>query len=192
MTRHERRRLKKLERAGTLQKEEKRVRFHAGHIVGLLLIVAVVGAIVYGIRQGGADAPGQESAQSSETYTAGPGHWHAKIDLEVCGQKLDLPGRKDGSMVGKETYHHHGDNTWHIEGRIIAKEDITLGRFFDEHDIPFDRDRLMDKKNGDECAPGKPGQVKMFVNGQPNDQFRDFVGQYTPSAGDNVVRVVFE
>lgn len=200
MTRHERRRLKKLERVGALEKEQKRMRFHAGHILGLMLVVAVVGAIVYGVRKGGGDTNNNAQDQSNETYTAGPVHWHAKIDLEVCGEKRDLPGKKDGSMVGGHLYHHHGDNTWHIEGRIIAKEDITLGRFFDQHEIPFDRDRLMEKKNGDLCSPankvaaipGKPGTVKMFVNGQPNEQFRDFVGQYTPNAQDTVIKVVFE
>ena len=50
MTRHERRRLKKLERASALQKQERRIRFHAGHIFGLLLVVAIVGAIFYGVR----------------------------------------------------------------------------------------------------------------------------------------------
>ena len=32
----------------------------------------------------------------------------------------------------------------------------------------------------------------MLVNGQPNQEFRDFVGNYTGEARDNVIRIVFE
>lgn len=185
LTRRQRRLLRRQERERQLTKAERRRRIHGGHIVALVILVGLIGAGVYGIRRLTATSPGQ-------TYTAGPVHWHAAIELEVCGEKRDLPGPKDGRMVGNHLHHHHGDNTWHIEGRVIAKEDITLGKFFDEHKIPFDRDQLMDKKNGDECAPGQPGQVRMFVNSEPNSEFRDFVGQYTPNAQDTMIRIVFE
>lgn len=167
------------------KKTERRTGFHVGHLIGLIVVVGLVGAVIYGWKHLKATTP-------EAPYTAAPVHWHAKIELEVCGEKRDLPGSKAGHMVGVPLYHHHGDNTWHIEGRVIAKEDIALGRFFDEHEIAFDRDRLMEKKNGEECAPGKAGQVKMFVNGAPNTEFRDFVGQYTPQSQDNVIRIVFE
>lgn len=186
MTRHERRRLKKLERERAAAKEGRGMRIHGAHIVGLIVAVSVVGAAVYGVRHLVKTTP-------PATYTAGPVHWHAKIELSVCGEARDLPGPKDGRMVGNRLYHHHGDNTWHIEDRIISRDDIKLGRFFDEHEIPFDRDRLMEKRNGDSCKEGGPaGQVKMFVNGAANSEFRDFVGKYTPNAADTVIKIVFE
>ncbi len=194
MTRHQRKLLKKQEQGKTFSKGGVGLRKHKGHVAWLLFLVALTGAAVYGWKYLKATTP-------EATYTAAPVHWHAKIDIEVCGEKRDLPGPKDGSKGGPdELHHHHGDNTWHIEGRILRKEDIALGTFFDAMNIPFDRDRIMEKKNGDLCSPankvaaipGKPGSVKMFVNGKPNDQFRDFVGQYTQNGDDNVIKISFE
>lgn len=186
MTRRQRRLLKKTEQAR--ERAPKVRRIHAWHVISLVLGIGVVGAVIYSAKPTSSNGP----TPAATTYTDKPVHWHAKIDIDVCGEKRDLPGSKSGQMVGIPLYHHHGDNTWHIEGRILQKEDITLGRFFDKHRISFDRDRIMDKKNGDECTPGKPGQVKMFVNGEANMEFREYVGQYTPEAKDHVIRIVFE
>lgn len=190
MTRHERRRLKKLERASAIEKAQKRWQIHASHVVGLLLVVGVVGAIVYGVRHTkNSDAPG---TQVNETYTAGPVHWHAAFEVELCGKKQDFSSYGATSHAGSPLFHTHGDSMMHIEGRIIQKEDIALGRFFDLIDTPFGPDRIMDKKNGDECSPGKPGQVKMFVNGAPNTEFRAYIPKPTENGRDQVIRVVFE
>ena len=194
ITRHERRRLEKLERASEVQKQQTRGRFHAVHVIGLVLIVGVVGAIVYGVRHSGDGASQPQSEQA--TYTDAPIHWHGAFEVDLCGKKQDFSsyGGSD-HHAGLPLLHTHGDGVIHIEGRIIQKEDIALGRFFDSINIPFDHDKIMDKKNGDVCpggASGKPGSVKMFVNGTPNNEFRDFVGNYTPDAKDNVIRIVFE
>ena len=185
MTRHQRKLLKKQEQEKARTKGERGIGKHKGHVIGLLCIVALVGAAVYGWRYLKATTP-------EAPYTKGPVHWHAKMELAVCGEARDLPGSKSGQMVGSHLYHHHGDNTWHIEGRVISQDDIKLGRFFDEHRIPFDHDRLFEKKNGDECTAGQPGQVKMFVNGQSSTEFREYVGNYTPDGDDHKIRIVFE
>lgn len=184
MTRHQRKLAQKQEREAQTKKSQPS-RIRPGHVVLVVIIVGVAVGVVYGLRRLAATTP-------PATYTAAPVHWHAKIDLEVCGEKRDLPGPQDGKMVGGHLYHHHGDNTWHIEGRIISQDDIKLGRFFDEHEIAFDRDQLMEKKNGDECAPGKPGQVKMFANGSPSEAFRDYIPLGKENAVDDIVRIVFE
>lgn len=184
MTRRERRLLKKQEAARAREKQEKKK--SGGKWVGLIILAVLIVGAVYGFQRLAATTP-------DTTYTDAPVHWHAKLELEVCGEKRDLPGPKDGRMVGNHLYHHHGDNTWHLEGRVISKDDIKFGRFFDEHQIPFDRDRLMDKKSGEACAEGgQPGQVKMFVNDVPNDEFRDYIPKATENAQDQVIRLVFE
>lgn len=193
MTRHERRRLKKLERSSVLQKEERRFRFHARHVVGLLFVVGIVGAIVYGVRYTkNSNAPGAKVVGVNETYTPGPVHWHAAFEVELCGKKQDFSSYGATSHAGSPLFHTHGDSMLHIEGRIIQKEDIALGKFFDLIDIPFGSDRIMDKKNGDECSPGKPGQVKMFVNGAPNTEFRSYIPKPTEKGSDQIIRIVFE
>ena len=126
-------------------------------------------------------------------YTKGPVHWHANFEVELCGQKQDFTSYGSGQHhAGLSLLHTHGDGVIHIEGAILKQEDIALGKFFDGIDIPFDRDRIMDKKNGDECSPGKPGQVKMFVDGVPSTEFRDYIPKPTENGSDQVVRVIFE
>lgn len=191
MTRRQRRLLERQERNKSVTP---RRRLHAGHVVGLIVLIGVIGAIVYGIKK----AP---ATTALPTYTATPVHWHANFEVELCGKKQDFSSYGSGTTrAGSPLFHTHGDGVIHIEGRIIAKKDIALGKFFDYINVPFDRDQIMDKKNGDECpargsspgAPGKPGTVKMLVNGQPNQEFRDYVGQYTPDAKDHVIRIVFD
>lgn len=160
-------------------------RMHALHrFIPWLVLLAIIVGVFFAIKSASKTAP-------ATAYTSGPVHWHAAIKLSICGVGRDLPGPKDGSMVGPMLYHHHGDNTWHIEGRIFRKEDIALGKFFDVHAIPFDRDRLFDKKNGDACPDGRPGEVQMSVNGAPNTEFRDYIAQRTPEASDQVVEIKF-
>ncbi len=133
-----------------------------------------------------------------ETYTDGPVHWHVLLDIRICGEKRDIRGGKtsgnmgDKAMYGPHLLHHHNDNTIHIEGQIIKKEDIALGNFFDGIDIPFDKDKIMDKKNGDLCPDGRPGVLKMYVNDQPRTDFRDYVPFAVQDARKQIVKLVFE
>jgi len=131
------------------------------------------------------------------TYTDRQVHWHGLVDISICGQHKDLPRSKGGSQVHGKSYvgvplmHTHDDNTLHIEGLIQKKEDIVLGLFFDVIEVPFDKDRIMDVKNGDLCD-GKPGVLKMYVNDQPRTDFRDYVPVAVEDARKQVIKLVFE
>lgn len=189
MTRRQRRLLEKEKRAKAQNKSGKSAGPHVFYILGLLVLVAIIGAIVYGSRKGETN---NVTPKTSGTYTDGPVHWHANFEVDLCGAKQDFSSYGAVQHAGSSLLHTHGDGVIHIEGRIISKEDIALGRFFDEIDIPFGRDRIMHKKNGDECTPGKPGQVKMFVNGQATEEFRDYIPKATENGNDQVVKIVFE
>lgn len=132
-----------------------------------------------------------------ENYTDRSVHWHVLLDIEICGEKQDIRGGKasgnmaNSAMYGPHLLHHHNDNTIHIEGQIIKKEDIALGNFFDGIDIPFDKDKIMDKKNGDLCGD-KPGVLKMYVNNQPRTDFREFIPSAVEDARKQIVKLVFE
>ncbi len=134
-----------------------------------------------------------------QMYTDREVHWHAAVELSICGEKIDLPCGKEtpGTVHGKDfcgehIMHHHFDNTIHIEGLIQKKEDIALGKFFDIISVPFDKDKILDKKNGDLCPDGKPGKLKMYVNDQPREDFRDYVPIAVQDARKQVIKLVFE
>ena len=117
-------------------------------------------------------------------------HWHSDVELEVCGKTRPdlLMIDFDAGSRGTHLLHTHGDNKIHIEEKIIwKKEDIALGKFFDSVGLKFSESKLLDKVNGDECSAGKQGNVKMFVNGKENFEFRNYV----PNDGDKI-KLIFE
>ena len=130
------------------------------------------------------------------TYTDRQVHWHALVEISVCGVRRDLPRADSSEIVHGESFkgtplmHSHDDNTIHIEGLIQKKEDIALGKFFDTIGVPFDRDRFMEVKNGDPCE-GKSGTWKMFVNDQPRTDFREYVPVATEDGNKQVIKLVF-
>ena len=187
LTRKQRRLLKKQERAQThASAVSKGVR--AGLVIRLLIAVGLIVVVVYGVRWISATTPEQT------TYTDQPVHWHEAFEVDLCGKKQDFSSYGAGEHhAGLPLIHTHGDGVIHIEGRIIQKEDVALGKFFDAINIPFDHDRIMDKKNGDTCVVGgTPGQVKMFVNGEPNNEFRNYIPKPTENGEDQKIRISFE
>ena len=154
--------------------------------ISLLVFIVFASVLIYLLKS------------QPKMYTDREVHWHATFDLNICGQRVDLPCLKKtpGIVHGKEfcgvtLLHHHFDNTAHIEGVIPKKEDIMLGKFFDEIGVPFDKDKLLNSTNGDLCD-GKPGVLKMYVNGQPRTDFRDYVPLATPDGRKQVIKLVFE
>ena len=184
-TRHQRRLAQKEEREREAKKKQPS-RLRPGRIIAVLIIIAAVVGGWYGLQYLGKTTP-------PATYTASPIHWHAAFEVNLCGTKQDFSSYGSGEHhAGLPLLHTHGDGIIHIEGRVIQKEDIALGKFFDSINVPFDRDRIMDKKNGDMCSPGQPGQVKMFVNGQPNTEFRNYIPTETENAQEDSIKIVFE
>ncbi|MDO8505375.1 MAG: hypothetical protein Q7S48_02265 [bacterium] len=192
MKRHQKKMLRKQEQEKTRTNTDGGISRHKGHVIWLLVLVALVGAAVYFWKYLKATTP-------EALYTAAPVHWHAKFEVVLCGEKQDFTPYGAGAQhAGSSLLHSHGDEVIHIEGQIMKKEDIAIGKFFDSIDVPFDRDRIMSKKNGDECpsvtlgAGGKPGQVKMFVNDEPNDEFRNYIPFATEKAEEDRIKIVFE
>ncbi len=130
--------------------------------------------------------------QGTSAYTKGQVHWHVLLDIEICGEKRDLPRVPPGlSHLGSALLHTHDDNTIHVEGTVRKEEDVKLGKFFDAINAEFDKDKIMDKKNGDLCD-GKAGSVKMFVNDAENNEFRDYIIKDTFDAKKQVIKIVFD
>ncbi len=187
MTRQQRKMLKKQEQEKVQASAASGgFRVQKKYIVWMIVLVVLIGGAIYGWKYLKATTP-------EALYTANPVHWHAKFEVELCGQKQDFSSYGAGSShAGSPLLHTHGDEIIHIEGQVIKKEDIALGKFFDDINVLFDQGRIMDKKNGDECSPGKTGQVKMFVNDKPNDEFRNYIPFATEKAEEDRIRIVFE
>lgn len=108
-------------------------------------------------------------------------HIDVYLTIKIWGQEKTLPFEK-GDLV--KSHLHAGKNKihWHslipIDSKKKELEDktqLTLGQTLDDLDIPFDKDNLYNFKIGDVGPNGKSGILKMFVNGQSNFEFRDYV-----------------
>ena len=94
-------------------------------------------------------------------------------------------------MAGAMLTHTHGDGVIHVEGRVWKKEDIALGNFFDGFGLTFTNSSIIYKKNGDICPNGKSGTLKMYVNDQPNTDFRDYLIQPIQDPQKQEIKIVF-
>ena len=127
--------------------------------------------------------------ESKKPYISYQVHWHATVDIFVCGQQRnDLKSLGVKEHAGAPALHTHGDGVIHLEpsGPVYNKEEINLGAFFDSVRLKFSEKEILDKKNRDKCGD-KEGKVKMFVNDKENNEFRNF----NFKDGDRI-KIVFE
>ncbi|MBI4448624.1 hypothetical protein HY641_01165 [Candidatus Woesearchaeota archaeon] len=97
-------------------------------------------------------------------YTATEIHWHADVQIELCGVRKDLPRVPAGAgHFGTPLTHTHDDNKLHLEGRIFKKRDANVGLFLDAIGVDFSESELYGKRGGDVCD-GVPGRVRAFLN----------------------------
>ncbi len=181
----EQKRQQREEERNKVEKERETKEQRKNFIIISLVIIGILG-FSYFVYNGITNAPA--------LYSNGPVHWHAKIELELCGESRPLTDPNVKSMKGPSITHTHGDDTMHMEGIVRKKEDIALGRFMDEMDVEFSSETIMEYTNGDICPNATtPGQVKMYVNDVENDAFREYV----PAPEEDVppgdtIRIIFE
>lgn len=151
-------------------------------IISIVIIFALAG-IVYSLYVTLSQDPSLGivtcTAQDQCFWTA---HIHAYVPIEICGKDYRLPIEL-GSLSGPHTHEEKNIIHWHDklpydnDKKIITDiEPLTLGAFFDELDLDFSENSLINKTNGTACANGEIGTLKMFINGVPViDQFRDYI-----------------
>lgn len=108
-------------------------------------------------------------------------HLHVFPEITVFGEKRPLPFEK-GDLTKHHTHAQLNKVHWHalLEVDPLTKEppeaEFTLGRVFDDFGIYFAEDGILDHRVG-ETNPqtGQPATLRVLVNGEPNDQFRDAV-----------------
>ena len=178
MTKHEKKQLKKQQKHEEKQehhesksKKELKSKTAKYSIISIVVILVILGSYFFVIKP----------IKEFKPIHTGAYHWHANFEISICGELAQV--RCGAGMCGPMNLHHHNDNTIHIEGNTIAKqEDISLGKFFDGLNLEFSETNLLGKKNGDLCPDGQPGTVKMFVNEQPNNEFGNYILKKCESA----------
>lgn len=162
---------------------------------GKVIIAGIAAAIAIGIAYAAAsgafssiEAPRAPDAAHRQPIAM---HDHAQLTIMIEGSKVTIPADvgirpnlwADRSLdqYGMQTpamapLHTHGtDGIIHIESTVIRN--FTVGEFFDIWGVTFTSTCIMDK-----CNDGTKS-VKMFVNGEPNFEFRN----YAMRDGDDIL-----
>ena len=138
-----------------------------------------------------------------QSETKGPVHWHADFEIWVCGQRTELPKSEGFSnKIGNPLFHHHNDYRIHIEGVVEDLSDVNLGNFFraiggiftkDTLGIPQSDGGMAIFRNNDLCPDGHPGIVKLFVNGNLNEELDTYtIAPYSEVPPGDVLKIVFD
>lgn len=159
-----------------------------------IILAGIVAAIAIGIAYGAASgafssaSPPVSPTHSTEKIVM---HNHAKLSIKIDGKTVPIPENigidhklyKDHSLdtfgmkmpVMAPTHTHDTTGTIHIESTVVR--DYTLGDLFNIWGVTFTSTCIMDK-----CNDGTK-TVKIFVNGQPGFEFRNYVMK----DGDDIV-----
>jgi hypothetical protein len=138
--------------------------------ISAVVVLTVVALLYWGFT----------SINLSPAYSSGQVHWHADLELFVCGENIPLPSplstkvAHGQSYIGTPLMHSHGGTQIHVEGTVSKAKDITLGKFMTSLGLDFTQTQLLDKSNGDFCGDTE-GKVKLFVNGIDSDTLSDEV-----------------
>lgn len=104
-------------------------------------------------------------------------HWHPKLEIFIKGEKQEIPEGIGLKPVEQPIHTHDSSGTIHLElPGLVKKDDLNLGRFFKIWGKGFNSECIFDKCNGED------GKVKMWVNGQENQEFE----KYSMRDGDTI------
>jgi hypothetical protein len=98
-------------------------------------------------------------------------HWHAPFKVMVCGERVGPLPTSEGDV------HTHGDDVIHIHPHTAETQgrNANIAAFLKTVPLKVTATSLevngKTYKNGDKCPDGKPGAVKVLVNGKPVPDF---------------------
>ena len=93
-------------------------------------------------------------------------HWHPELSIFIKGQKQEIPANMGIGIRHEPIHTHDSSGTLHLEMQgMVRRKDIELERFFEIWGKQFNSNCVLEFCNGLE------GTLKMFVNGQPNQEF---------------------
>lgn len=145
------------------------------------IILLAIGGVVWWIVA-------QATVDRGVQFPYGQVHWHARLDISVCGEPRGLEHLGSTSHhVGLPLLHTHGDNLIHVEGAPRYFKDITLGRFFNGLGIEFSNTGIYEYENGDACPNGTPGTLQVSVNGESIQNATEY-----SIRDDDEIKITFE
>ena len=111
-----------------------------------------------------------EPTEEPDIISKTPIHWHPELKIKILGEYQEIPANIGIGVVHQTLHTHDVDGVIHIEPKGLVREsDIELGRFFETWGKTFNKDCIFD------FCTGSEGQVKMFVNGEPNFEFENYI-----------------
>lgn len=161
--------LKQQQKIETKEKErqKRRMKKTAKTVV---LILIVTGVIFWGgwyLVSKTADAPGDDLAICIQHARLAM-HIHPQLSIMINGQDYEIPadiGISTGCM--RPIHTHDATGTLHVEFPRVRE--VKLGEFFKIWEKIFNADCIFEH-----CSGGED-QVKMFVNGEQNFDFENYV-----------------
>lgn len=158
------------------QQERKRTIKKIINIVGIVVIAGGgILALVWFLND-------KLSIPESEIISKQGIHWHAELSIKILGQYQGLSTDIGIGAVHNPIHTHESDGVVHMEfSGLVEKDNIRLERFFEIWKETFNKDCILDKCNGSE------GQVKMFVNGEENYEFENYIMK-----DGNKIEIIFE
>ncbi|MBS3145475.1 hypothetical protein J4414_01600 [Candidatus Woesearchaeota archaeon] len=142
----------------------------------ILLILGGIAYLIFGSIKENSPITGAAIGDDSELFpTKGQIHWHADLDVEICGEKQDLPNPFGNEHLGSPLLHTHDDERIHVEGSVRKASDITLEKYLSNIGVKNDREErdILKTKDGDLCK-GKEGKWALLVNGKEDERFLDY------------------
>ena len=156
-----------------------------------IAIVVVAGAIlgvVFWNRDSTPKATVQEQSASApsnqnDIISRSGIHWHPELKIVINGEKITIPANigigmqyagypRFDPMMGMTDMHTHDDSGtlhWEVMKGPVTKDDVRIGSFFAIWGKEFDSSCIFENCNG------SAGSVKMFVNGEPNTEFQNYL-----------------
>ncbi len=205
LSKHERRELKRLKREeerGKQEENKKRKKSTKSVITYSIITIVVLGFIylIYFLITRAPSSNG-DSIYDLSDIPSGVIHWHADIDIFICGEDIELPDGLVGGHLGTGLSHTHdrttnknsmpssdGNGVMHLEGNVKANpSESTFVKYMKNIGINFNENEIMDKKNGDLCND-KNGTVNVYVNSKKYDKD---INYYIPRDND-IIDIKFE
>lgn len=121
--------------------------------------------------------PQDASAQNQLCFYTS--HIDIYLTIKIWGEERTLPFEK-GDLTKAHTHADKNKVHWHslIPVNPTTRElerQLILSEYIDDLGIPFADDRIYNFKNGDVGPNGKPGFLKMLVEGKPRNELRNFI-----------------
>ncbi len=136
-------------------------------LIILVILAVAFGLIFWGNRQSGSGE--QDITKMCIQHQNLGMHIHPHLKIVIKGEEEMIPANVGivSPSCFRPIHTHDASGTLHLE--FPKQRDVRLGEFFLIWGEQFDSNQIFDFQSGPE------GQVKMFVNGQENTEFENYI-----------------